>query len=92
MFSAVLHGESRKKEKPLHSWEYLSLEECKNLCQNGSCYAKADDGEIIRMKVTSVHTWKTRPDVRLRVQYGLYQHYEFTFSPEIPNQTFVKEV
>lgn len=54
-------------------------------CYSRTSYASALFSRLPRtkeprhVKVTSVKTWKTRPnDVRVRWQYGLYTHGEFS--------------
>lgn len=64
----------------------MTLEEAKNLKQGQIIYAVTDapvfnrkglnaDGSKMRYKVTSVKTWKTRPDeVLVKVKHGLYEY------------------
>lgn len=36
------------------------------------------DGTPMRARITSIKTWKTRPDeIRIRVKHGLYDYAEF---------------
>jgi hypothetical protein len=51
-----------------------------------------DNGRIAEVKITSVKTWKTRPDVGVGWKYGLYEYGRETFTPTRENVFFVSEV
>lgn len=39
----------------------------------------ANSQPMYRVKVTSVKTWKTRPEIRVRFKYGMYETGEMVF-------------
>jgi hypothetical protein len=57
----------------------LTIPQAKTLVQNSLIFDAARenaDGSPKRYRVTSVKTWKTRPDhVRVNLRYGLKQHF-----------------
>ena len=60
----------------------MTLSQAKNLHANGYIHhvTKTNaDGTPIRAKVTSVKTWKTRPnEVEIRVKRGMYEYATFS--------------
>lgn len=59
----------------------MNLKQAKNLKQGDTVYHTSKtnvDGSRMRAKVTSIKTWKTRPDeVLVKVKHGLYDYASF---------------
>ena len=62
----------------------MTLQEAKSLTSGSMVHhtsKKNADGTPMRARVTSVKTWKTRPDaVEIHVKHGLYDYAVFTAS------------
>lgn len=55
-------------------YRLLTFEECKKL--TGHCYILDQNRRIAKVLITSVRTWKTRPDeIEIRCKYGLYEYF-----------------
>jgi hypothetical protein len=39
-------------------------------------------GDVIHTKVTSIKTWKKRPEIEIHLKYGLYKYAETTIYPD----------
>lgn len=48
------------------------------------------NGKMAHVKVTSVKTWKRRPDVEIHCKYGLYEYFTVTVTPDRQQNEFVK--
>lgn len=59
----------------------MTLEQAKQASKGQILYSRFDhnaDGTPVRWKVTSIKTWKTRPnEVQINAQYGMYEHCSF---------------
>lgn len=88
-FTAARRGDKRAKpEKKMY--RYLTVEECKSL--HGHADYIDRHGNIARVAITSVKTWKTRPDVEVRCKFGLYEYFTVYLTPGRPNTELVVEV
>jgi hypothetical protein len=82
-------GYDRSKTPRKLTLRYLTLAEVKAL--SGHADIIANDGRVRRVKITSVKTWKTRPDdVLVGVKYGLYEYASFSAAESVTR--FVREV
>lgn len=89
---AFYHGD-KSKERALRHYEPLSVDEMKTLVPRSTIYIENTDGDMPRCRVTSVKTWKTRPDdVRVRLAYGLFEHYEASTISGVSTCPIYKEV
>lgn len=90
-FEAKLHND---RKGIMRQYRYLTPDECKTFGTYSPRHCQMIDkyGDIREVKITSVKTWKTRPDIEVRWKYGLYEYGAELITPNRPNQFFVKEV
>lgn len=86
---ASLRSDKRKNPE-MKEYTILSNDECKAL--TGHALILDRNGKIANVKITSVKTWKTRPEFEVRCQFGLYEHFTIRLSPDNLNTELVKEV
>ena len=81
----------KSKTPELKEYEFLTLSELKN---NLSSHVLILDknNRVARVLVTSIKTWKTRPDVKIGWKFGLYEYGSELITSDSDNQFFVKEV
>lgn len=72
------------------NYRFLTLAECKAL--SGRAQAIDRHGRIANVKITSVKTWKTRPDVRVGWKFGLYEFGQELITSDSDNTFFVLPV
>ena len=86
--AASRYDRSANPEKK--QYRFLTLAECKSL----SGHAETIDrhGRIADITITSVKTWKTRPDVRIGWKFGLFEYGQETITRDEDNRFFVVEV
>ena len=89
MFQAKFRSDKRKVPT-LHNWEYLTADECKKL--SGYCCIVDWKGDVARVKITKVKTWKTRSDIEVHWKFGLYEYGITLITDSRPNTEFVKEI
>jgi hypothetical protein len=87
--TTTMRGDNRKSPE-IVKFEILTTDECKAL--TGHAHILDRVGKVARVKITSVKTWKRRPDVEVRCQYGLYEHFKITITPTQPSTELVKLV
>ena len=85
---ATMRSDKRKNPQQ-YEVELLTLEECKALSGQHS-YILDDAGRIANVNVTSVKTWKTRPEIEVHCKYGLYEYFVITIGPDRPNSELIK--
>jgi hypothetical protein len=74
---ASLRGD-RKKTPDKYTFTPVSVSDIRS----GQTYYTPDDaGRMATVKITSVKTWKTRPDVEVHWKYGLYEYGHETIRP-----------
>jgi hypothetical protein len=88
-FYAKLHAD-KSKNPVMKVYRYLTLDECKRLSNH--CQVIDKYGNIREVKITSVKTWKTRPDVLVGWKYGLYEYGSELLKRDSDNRFFVVEV
>ena len=89
MITTSLRSDKRKNPE-LKNYEALNYDECKAL--TGHCLILDRNNKIANVKITSVKTWKTRNDVEIRCQFGLYEYFTIKITRENHNTELVKEV
>jgi len=57
------------KNTEMKEYEYLTLPECEHL--SGHCLVLDRNGNVATVKIISVKTWKTRPDVKIGWKYRI---------------------
>lgn len=67
-------GKGKNKIASSQLFRRLTLEEYKALSSGNRVHFVTRQGDIKQVKVTSVKTWKTRPDVLVKVKFGLYEY------------------
>lgn len=77
---------SKPEEK---NYRFLSLQECKELKYHALAIGR--DGRIANVKITSVKTWKTRPNVKIGWKFGLYEFGQELLTSDDDNKFFVVE-
>ena len=76
------HANPEKRE-----FRFATLEECKKL--HGRVTVLDTLGDWCEVSITSVKTWKTRPDVQIGWKYGLYQYGKELITSDLDNHFFV---
>lgn len=61
------------------TFRYMTIDDARRIPQNSTQYIEDQHGKRRRVKITSVKTWKTRPDVRVRWKYGMWEFGETMF-------------
>lgn len=87
-FKASSHYD-RSKNPEVKEYEFLTLEECKHLSGHADVVDK--NGKIAHVRITSMKTWKTRPDVQVGWKYGMYEFGKELITCDADNRFFVKE-
>lgn len=88
-FTAFLRSD--KKVKPTgRLYRFLTYKECRALPSHAEILDRS--GRVATVKITSIKTWKTRPDLEIHCKFGLYEFFEVTVTPERVNCEFVKEI
>jgi hypothetical protein len=65
-------------DRPKFTVRAITLDELKTLDRRHDWKIVANDGTARDVKITSIKTWKTRPnDVRIGVKYGMYEYASF---------------
>lgn len=83
-------GYASRHTEAKREYRFLTLEECKNLTGRVP-FLDADD-RVREMKITSVRTYKRRPDVVVRWKYGLYVYGQRVLRSDEDNNLFIVEV
>lgn len=78
--------------KELKEYHEINYQDCKNIGPHALCISVY--GDVIRVKITSIKTWKRKPDIQIGLKYGLYEYATTTIYPNKPAYpiTLVKEV
>jgi hypothetical protein len=71
------------------NYRILTNEECRHLAHSAHCHILDRAGRIAQVKITSVETWKRKPDVIVHCQYGLYEYFTVRISPDRPNSELI---
>lgn len=72
--------------------ELLTLEECKAVKAGSRVKVLDKNGAVAEVTVTSVKTWKTRPEFVVKCKFGLYEFFSVEIGPDFPNMSFVKVI
>jgi len=80
----------KRKNPEVKEYRYLSNEECRNL--RGHAQILDRNGKVANVKITSVKTWKTRSDIEVKCQFGLYEYFTVRLSDQTQNSELVTEV
>ena len=79
----VMRSDRRKNPEQVE-YEYLTFDECKALTNH--CHILDREGKIAQVKITSVKTWKTRPDeIEVHCKFGLYEYFTVKIIRDIAN-------
>lgn len=74
----IKDGYDRSKTPRMIDVRPMTLAEVQALPVGGHAEVITNDGKLRRVKITSVHLWKTRPnDVHVGVKYGMYEYAQF---------------
>ena len=68
-------------------YRILTNDECRVL--SGHAYILDRAGDIAQVKVTSIKTWKTRPEFEVHCKYGLYEFFTIRMDPNTPNTELI---
>lgn len=86
----VMRSDGRKNPESVE-YELLSFDECKKLAIESHCDVLDKNGKICRVKITSVKTWKTRPnELLIGWKFGMYEYGKEEINPDNPNEFFVR--
>ena len=84
----TMRSDKRKNPQQVE-YEFLTFAECKSL--HGHACILDRQGKIANVKITSVKTWKTRPDeLEVHCKFGLYEYFVVTVTAERPNTELVR--
>lgn len=78
----------KRKNPTMISYRVLTNDECKAL--SGHCHILDQNGNIAQVKITSVKTWKTRPDIEVNCKYGLYEFFTVRLDPARTNTELIE--
>jgi len=82
---------SDKRVNPeVREYRILTNAECRNL--RGHAEILDCNGKVARVKITSVKIWKTRSDIEVKCQFGLYEYFTVRLSDNTFNTELVTEV
>lgn len=82
--SASLRSD-RRKYPETRLYRYLSYQELKdkqNYYRSNHILLLDQNGKVARVKVTSIKTWKRKPDLEIHCQFGLYEFFVETVTPD----------
>lgn len=89
----VLRSDRRKNPESVE-YEYLTFDECKALASESHCHVLDKNGKICQVKITSVKTWKTRPnELLIGWKFGMYEYGKYPVYFELgkcSNNLFVR--
>jgi hypothetical protein len=85
----IMRGDRRKNPEKVF-YRVLSFDECKAL--TGHSYILDKHGHIARVNITSVKTWKTRPDVEIHCKFGMYEFFTIRLDASNPVNTELVEI
>lgn len=85
-FTAKRRNDKRKTPHFL-TCRRLTPQECKSL--HGHALYLDLQGNIAEVKITSIKTWKTRPEIEVHCKYGMYEYFSDTITPTSENIRFV---
>ena len=86
----TMRSDKRKNPESVE-YEVLTFAECKAL--SGHAYILDRQGKIANVKITSVKTWKTRPnEIEVHCKFGLYEYFTVTIDSHSPNKEMVRIV
>ena len=86
----TLRSDRRKNPEPVQ-YRLLSFDECKAL--TGHCDILDQHGKLARVLITSVRTWKTRPDeIEVRYKFGLYEYGHLSIVRDIADNDILVKV
>jgi hypothetical protein len=88
-FTAKLRSDKRKNPE-MKVYRHLTIAECKAL--HGYAMAVDRHGDIARVQITSIKTWKTRPEFEVRWKFGMYEFGRELITRDEDNRFFVIEV
>ena len=73
-------GYANRQKDPERTYPIMTSEQARKL-YSGAHVSFLDRNDTVRTaKVTSVKTWKTRPDVEIHIKYGMYENAITTFT------------
>jgi hypothetical protein len=89
-FEAKLRSDKRKSPE-MKQYRRLTFQECKNL--SGHSLYLDRFGQIATVKITTIKTWKTRPEIEIHCKFGMYEYFQDTIRPDdLDRINFVVEV
>jgi hypothetical protein len=97
-FDGILHGERNKAMRKTHVFQFLTMDELRQLNRVHIYYVPElpcppyDSAWVYRVRITSIKTWKRKPDIEVHWQYGLYRFGYETVVSDSSQWHFVKEV
>lgn len=77
-FKSTLRSDKRAKPE-WREYRHLTFDECRKL-SNHALYIDRQ-GKIASVKITTIKTWKTRPEIEVHCKFGLYEYFTDTIRP-----------
>lgn len=87
MSQAKMRSDKRKNPTMLE-YRLLTYDECRSLKYH-HCYVLDRYGDIAQVNITTVKTWKRRPDLEIHWKFGLYEYGQETVRPNEPQTFFI---
>lgn len=89
MFQVYARSDRKKNPTPIDV-DYLSMEEIKSLHSGDTIHILDQNDRLARVKITSIKTWKRKPDIEIHVKYGLYEYFTINVIDASPDMPLVK--
>lgn len=90
-FTANKQGDKHKHPETKNV-RYMTIDDAKQLKYGDHVLVLDQSGCYAICKVTSVKTWKRKPEVVVHLKYGLYEHFTETFINSDSTTNLVMEV
>ncbi len=70
----------RKANPTMKNYRRLEFSELLTMGSHALCLDKY--GKVATVKITSIKTWKTRPEIEIHCKYGMYEYFSNTIYPD----------
>lgn len=89
MFQVYARSDRKKKPTPIDV-DYLSMEEIKSLHSGDSIHILDQNDRLAQVKITSIKTWKRKPDIEIHVKFGMYEYFTINVINGLPDISLLK--
>jgi hypothetical protein len=77
----------KRKNPTMLGYRVLTNQECATI--GSHAYILDRYGDIAQVKITSIKTWKTRPNIEVHCKYGMYEYFVVSISPTNQNSQLI---